>query len=100
VAAGIKEIGVRVALGAGRTDVLLLVLGRGAILIVPGMCLGVAGALAFSRFLGTQLFAVSPVDPLTYAGVSASVAVAGTAACLLPARAAMRVDPATALRSE
>jgi putative ABC transport system permease protein len=100
VAACIKEIAIRVALGASRADVFVLVLRRGAVLIAPGMALGVAGALALSQFLRAQLFEISALDPLTYVAVPAAIAIVGLAACVVPARSAMRADPVTALRGE
>jgi putative ABC transport system permease protein len=94
------EIGVRMALGAGRGDVLRMVLGMGARLLGTGVVLGVAGALAGTRFIAAQLWGVSPRDPATLAVVIAVVALAGLAACYFPARRAMRVDPLVALRHE
>jgi putative ABC transport system permease protein len=98
VGARMHEIGVRMALGATRASVLALVLSRGARLIIPGVVAGLAGALAFSRFLRTQLYGISAVDPVTYAVVPAVVVLVGLLACLLPARGATRVDPVVALR--
>jgi ABC-type antimicrobial peptide transport system permease subunit len=100
VGASRKEIGVRVALGASWANVFVMVLRRGAMLVVPGLGLGVAGAMALSQILRGQLFEISPVDPVTYVAVTAAIAAVGLAACLLPARGALRVDPVRALRSE
>jgi putative ABC transport system permease protein len=94
------EIGVRMALGAGRADVLRMVLGMGGRLLGAGVLLGVAGALAATRVIATQLWGVSPRDPATLAAVIVVVAIAGFAACYFPARRAMRVDPLVALRHE
>jgi putative ABC transport system permease protein len=94
------EIGVRMALGAGRGDVLLMVLRLGGKLLGAGVALGLAGSLAVTRALAAQLWGVSPRDPLTLAAVAAVVAVAGFAAGYFPARRATRVDPLIALRYE
>ena len=94
------EIGVRVALGAGRRDVLRLILGHGMLLAGLGIVAGVAGALALTRFLRSFLFDLTPTDPLTFVAVVALLAIAALAACYLPARRAMRVDPIVVLRHE
>jgi putative ABC transport system permease protein len=98
VGARAHEIGVRMALGASRAGVLALVLWRGMRLIIPGIVVGLAGALVLSRFLRTQLYGISALDPITYAVVAAAVLLAGLLACLIPARGAVRVDPVVALR--
>jgi putative ABC transport system permease protein len=94
------EIGVRMALGAQRTDVMKLVLGHGAKLAVAGVVLGVICSLAVSRLLSTLLFGVSARDPLTLAVVSVLLATVALLACYIPARRAMKVDPLEALRYE
>jgi putative ABC transport system permease protein len=94
------EIGVRIALGAGRNDVLRLVLGHGMLLAGLGIATGLAGALALTRFLRAFLFGLAPTDPLTFAVVAALLAIAALAACYIPARRALRVDPVSAIRSE
>ena len=94
------EIGVRIALGARRGDVLRAVLGLGFKLIGVGLAVGTAASLALSRVLASQLFGVPPHDPPTLAAVVAVVAAAGLLACYFPARRAMRVDPLVALRYE
>jgi putative ABC transport system permease protein len=94
------EIGVRMALGASRGDVLRLVLRQGLALSAAGLLIGVAGALAATRALGNMLFGVKPADPLTYIGVIVLLAVAGLAASYFPARRATRIDPLAALREE
>jgi putative ABC transport system permease protein len=94
------EIGVRMALGAGRNDVLRMVLRMGFGLLGAGVLLGLAAAAAATRLLVAQLWGVSPRDPATLAGVVAVIAVAGLAACYLPARRATQVDPLVALRYE
>jgi putative ABC transport system permease protein len=94
-----QEIGIRAALGAGRGQVLALVLGHGLALVLSGLALGAVGALAASRLLASLLFEVRPTDPITFA-ISALLllAVVG-AACYLPARRAVGIDPSLALRS-
>ena len=94
------EIGIRMALGAGSADVLRMVLRMGLRLIVAGAGAGLAASLALGRLVTSQLWNVSPSDPLTLAGVVAVVAAAGFAACYFPARRATRVDPMIALRYE
>ena len=95
-----REIGVRMALGADGATIRGMVLREAAVVIVAGLIVGIAGALAASRLLRTLLFEVRPGDPLTLVSVSLLVAVAGLAACYVPARRATRVDPLLALRSE
>jgi len=94
------EIGVRVALGGRRADILRLVFGQAMRLVAAGIALGVAGAAAVTRLLGSLLFGVSPTDPLTLAAVAAALAVVAAVATVVPARRATRVDPMVALRSE
>jgi predicted permease len=94
------EIGVRMALGAQRSDVLRLVIGHGARMALIGVAIGVGAALGLTRLMANQLFGVSAHDPLTFAGVALLLIVVAIAACYIPARRAMRVDPMIALRHE
>ena len=94
------EIGVRMALGAGEGDVLRMVLRMGMRLIAIGVAAGLAASIALARLAASQLFGISPQDPIALGGVVAVVALAGFAACYFPARRATRVDPLIALRYE
>ena len=94
------EIGVRVAVGAQRKDILQLVLGQGARLAAIGLAAGLVASLGAGRALSSLLFEVSPFDPMTLGGVSALLAAVALLACYLPARQATRVDPLVALRHE
>ncbi len=95
-----REIGIRMALGALRGDVLSLVVRRGAILAAFGIGIGTAGALATSRALTTLLYEIQPGDPATYVEIGAVLAAVAFGACYLPARRASMVDPSAALRAE
>jgi putative ABC transport system permease protein len=94
------EIGIRMALGASRADVLRLVVRQGMKMTLLGLALGLVGAFFVSRVLIGMLYGISPTDPLTFTGVSFVLLVVALLACLLPARRATRVDPIVALRSE
>lgn len=94
------EIGVRIALGAQRRDVLRLMLGYGARMALIGVGFGVIAALGLTRLMASQLFGVTAHDPVTFAGVAALLFGVALAACYFPARRAMRVDPVVALRCE
>jgi putative ABC transport system permease protein len=94
------EIGIRIALGAHREDVLALIMGEGMRIVVLGMGIGLLGALALARLLRSLLFGVSPTDPVTLVAVSVGLALVAVLACYLPARRATRVDPMVALRHE
>ncbi|HKD91476.1 MAG TPA: ABC transporter permease [Terriglobales bacterium] len=94
------EIGVRMALGAQRRDILSLVLGEGAKMALIGAGAGAVAALVLTRLMRNQLFGVSAHDPLTYVGGALLLIVVALAACYIPARRAMRVDPMVALRYE
>ncbi|HKD17568.1 MAG TPA: ABC transporter permease [Thermoanaerobaculia bacterium] len=95
-----REVGIRMALGAGRRDVLKLVIGEGLVLTAAGLAIGALGAVVLTRYLATLLFEVGRLDPTTYVTVAATLLLAGVLACWVPARRASRVDPLTALRSE
>jgi putative ABC transport system permease protein len=95
-----QEIGIRMALGAQRNDVLRLILWQGTRLALLGICIGIVGALALTRLMTKLLYGVSATDPLTFAGLALILAAVAIAACCLPARKAMRVDPMVALRYE
>jgi predicted permease len=95
-----REFGIRIALGAQRSDVMRLVLGDGAKMAVVGVGVGVVAALGLTRFLTSVLYGVSPTDPMTFAAVAVMLTGVALAACYIPARRAMRVDPIIALRYE
>ncbi len=95
-----REIGIRMALGAQRGEVLRSVMGEGAKLSLAGIALGMAGAFAVMRVLSGELYGVGATDPLTFCGVAILVAIVALAACYVPARRAMQVDPVVALRYE
>ena len=95
-----REIGIRVAIGAQKRDVLRLVVGHGLGLVLTGMLLGSAGAAGLTRLISTMLYQVKPTDPTTFASVCVLLAMVALFACWLPARRASRVDPMEALRCE
>jgi len=95
-----REIGLRMALGAGRGEVLRMVARRGVSLVTVGMLLGTAAALALTRMMATLIYGVSSTDPLTFAGAVGLLAAVAAIACLLPAFRATRIDPVVALRDE
>jgi putative ABC transport system permease protein len=94
------EIGIRMALGAERRDVLRLVIGKGLKLALIGVAIGIAGALVLTRFLASVLYGVRPADPLTFIAVSLTLIAVALLACYIPARRASKVDPMVALRCE
>jgi ABC-type antimicrobial peptide transport system permease subunit len=100
VARRTQEIGIRVALGARRTDVLRLILTQTALPVVLGLAVGLASAFALSRLLTGMLYEVRPSDPLTYAAASLLLGGVAALAAYWPARRAAKVDPAMALRFE
>jgi predicted permease len=95
-----QEIGIRLAIGAQRRDVMRLVLGGGLRLVIAGVIVGLIGAAALTRLLQSMLFGVTAHDPLVFAGNAALLIAVATVACLVPALRATRVDPIVALRAE
>jgi ABC-type antimicrobial peptide transport system permease subunit len=95
-----REIGLRMALGASRTGVLRMVLSEGGKLAAIGVVIGLAASLALTQLMGSMLYGVSATDPLTFIGVAIILTLIALAACYIPARRAMRVDPMVALRYE
>jgi predicted permease len=95
-----RDIGVRIALGAQRSSILQMVLRQGLELAVAGAFLGLLGSLVVSHLMARLLYGVSPNDPVTFAGVTLVLTAVALAACYIPARRAMRVDPIVALRNE
>jgi putative ABC transport system permease protein len=95
-----QELGIRMALGATPAGILKIVLYEGARLAAAGLAVGIVAALFLTRFLRTMLFEVKPADPLTFAAVAILLGLVALAACYIPARRAMRVDPMVALRYE
>ncbi|MGH9916451.1 MAG: FtsX-like permease family protein, partial [Pyrinomonadaceae bacterium] len=95
-----REIGIRIAVGAQRKDVLKLVLREGMILVTIGIILGVAGSLALTRLIASLLYGVSVTDPLIFITVSILLFTVALLACYIPARRAMKIDPIVALRYE
>ena len=100
VAQGTRDIGIRMAIGARPLDVLRLVLGAGMRQVLLGAAIGIVGALLLTRFLASLLYGVTARDPVTFAAVIILFAAVALAACYIPARRAMRVDPMIALRYE
>jgi ABC-type antimicrobial peptide transport system permease subunit len=95
-----RELALRMALGAGPSNVLRLVLSRGLLLTTTGIIIGIALALLLTRLLGHLLYQVNPRDPLAFLAAFAVMILASTAACFLPAWRATRTDPMRALRAE
>jgi putative ABC transport system permease protein len=95
-----QEIGIRMALGARRAEIIRLVVGEGMLTVAVGIVLGVLAAAGLARFLASLLYAVQPDDPAIFVAISCLIAAVALAACVLPARRAMQVDPAGTLRAE
>ena len=95
-----REIGVRLALGATRSEVFRQILGRGMTLAGVGAAIGVGAAMGLSQVMDTLLFSVSRRDPVTFIAVPVALVIVAGLACYLPARRAMRVDPVVALRAD
>jgi putative ABC transport system permease protein len=95
-----QEMGVRMALGASRNDVLRLVVRQGVVLAAIGEVFGLAGAFGITRVIGTVLYNVTPTDPLSFGGVAIFLTVIAIVASYVPARRATTVDPIVALRNE
>jgi ABC-type antimicrobial peptide transport system permease subunit len=95
-----QEIGVRIALGADKSDIVRLVMGRSLRLIVAGTALGLIAALAATRVLSSVLYSIGPHDPATFVVLTLLLVLVALVATLIPARSAARVDPIVALRSD
>ncbi len=95
-----QEMGIRMALGAGRLGILTLVVGQGLKLAGIGVAVGIVGSIGLTRFLSESLFGVTATDPLTFALVVPILLAVAAAACFMPARRASRVDPVVALHYE
>ena len=95
-----REVGVRMALGAHPYDILRLLLQRGLGMTMVGVSLGLVGSLSLTRVLKAFLFQVSPVDPITYAGVAVLFMIVSAGASYIPVRRASRIDPMTVLRHD
>ncbi len=95
-----RELGIRLALGARRNDLVRMVVGKGLLLTTTGVAIGLAGAVAVSRALESFVFGVSTTDPLTFVVVSLLLAIVAMAACYLPTRKAAAADTMVALRAE
>ena len=100
VARRLREIGIRLALGAQQRNLLRLVVGQGILLALIGAVIGIAAALGVTRFMASMLFGIKATDPATFIGVTIMLIVVALAACYIPARRAMKVDPTVALRYE
>jgi putative ABC transport system permease protein len=95
-----REVGIRIALGAQSSQVQRMFLRQGLMLAALGVAVGLGGAVALTRWMSSLLFEVTPLDPATYAAVTAALIVAAGLASYLPSRRATRIDPIDALRAE
>src|SRR5262249_6034720 len=95
-----REIGIRLAMGASRLDVLKLVVGHSAGLALAGVIIGLISAYGLTRMMSSLLYGVTPTDPITFASIPVLLTTVAVGACLAPARRALRVDPMVALRYE
>jgi ABC-type antimicrobial peptide transport system permease subunit len=95
-----REIGIRMALGADNGQVMRMIMGQGLAIAAIGILIGIAGAYALSRLTASLLYGVSPSDPLTFVTVAGVITIVAAAACLVPTRRAMRVDPLEAIRAD
>ena len=100
VARRTRELGIRMALGAQRRELMRLVVRRGLLLALAGTVIGIGAAMAVTRLMAAMLYSVRPYDPVTFAGVGILLVLVALAACSIPARRAMRIDPMVALRYE
>jgi ABC-type antimicrobial peptide transport system permease subunit len=96
----IREIGIRVSLGASRTDVLRMVVRQAMVQAVAGTAVGIAGAVLLAKLMTNMLYGVQPTDPMTFGGVTMVLTLAALLATLIPARKATQIEPMAALRSE
>jgi putative ABC transport system permease protein len=95
-----QEIGIRMSIGAQRSDVLRLILGEGARMAALGVVIGIAASMAITRLMSSLLFGISATDPVTFVCVAVLLSLVALLASYIPARRAMRVDPIVALRYE
>jgi predicted permease len=100
VSQGTRELGLRMALGAGTKDLMRLVMSRGLLLTALGVAIGVVAAIMLTRLMGNLLYKVSPRDPIAFGSALAVITIASLAACFLPAWRATRIDPVQALREQ
>ena len=96
----LRELGIRMALGAQRTNLMRLVVRQGLVLALVGAVIGVGASMAATRLMASMLYGVRPNDPGTFATVLVLLLLVAFAACVIPARRAMRIDPMVALREE
>jgi len=100
VSQGTRELGLRMALGAGTRDLIRLVMSRGLLLTASGVAIGVVAAIMLTRLMGGMLYKVSPHDPLAFGCAIMVITIASLTACFLPAWRATRIDPVQALREQ